>query len=197
MKTQKQDRRSLRTCDLLSRALVELMQEKRYDAISVQDILDRANIGRSTFYAHYEDKEDLLISSLEKMIDQFIHHIDENGQLIISSEAFFEHVKEHIPLYKAMVWGRGIDVLYNKGQSQLSRKIEAQLAAHLPDGYKPVIPLPVVAAFMSGAFLTLLKWWVEEKTPYTPKHMSEMYQNLAMFGSMAAFKTAAEINPRS
>ena len=185
MKTQKDDRRSLRTQHLLSHALVELMQEQRYDSITVQDILDRANVGRSTFYAHYQDKEDLLVSSLEQVLDQFVRHIEGDGEPTISTEAFFQHVKENEHLYKAMVWGRGIDILFNKGQAQLSRKIEEQLSAQVTKSAELAVPLPFVATFLSGAFLTLLKWWVENKMVYTPQQMSEMYQRLAMFGTMA------------
>src|SRR5690348_6733672 len=68
MKTEKQDRRSERTRRLLGEALISLMLERRYADLTVQDILDRANIGRSTFYAHYWDKDDLLASTMEQMI---------------------------------------------------------------------------------------------------------------------------------
>jgi AcrR family transcriptional regulator len=188
MKIQKEDRRSLRTQQLLADALVELMQEKRYDSITVQDILDQANIGRSTFYAHYQDKEDLLVSSLESVLDQFVEHIEYAGQPILSTEAFFQHVKEHEHLYKAMVWGRGIDLLFDKGQAQLSRKIEAHLAAQVESQVEPSIPLSVIATFLSGAFLTLLKWWVEQKMLYTPQQMSAMYNRLTMFGTLSVLK---------
>jgi AcrR family transcriptional regulator len=53
IKQQKQDRRSQRTIRLINAAMMELLSEKRYEAISVQDILDRADVGRSTFYTHY------------------------------------------------------------------------------------------------------------------------------------------------
>lgn len=65
MKQDKQDRRSQRTHRLVISAMLELMAEKTYDAITVQDLLDRANIGRSTFYSHYFDKEDVLASVAE------------------------------------------------------------------------------------------------------------------------------------
>src|SRR6202012_5392571 len=58
------DRRVRRTRDLLHRALLDLIAEKGYPHITVQDILDRADVGRSTFYTHYRDKEDLLRSGI-------------------------------------------------------------------------------------------------------------------------------------
>src|SRR5262252_7657343 len=69
LKQHKQDRRSLRTYQLVSTAMMELLFERNYDAITVQDILDRANIGRSTFYAHYYDKEDVLASIADEQLE--------------------------------------------------------------------------------------------------------------------------------
>ncbi len=71
MKTGQTDRRVQRTQALLQDALLALIEEKGYAAITVQDILDRANLGRSTFYMHYRDKDDLLVSGFEQLKDLF------------------------------------------------------------------------------------------------------------------------------
>src|SRR3954463_709578 len=106
MKTEKNDRRSNRTRELLSGALVELMLEKHYDTITVQDILDRADIGRSTFYAHYTDKEDLLISEIASLIHSMelstIEQAHEHSGLL-PSLAFFRHVREQRRLMQAFI----------------------------------------------------------------------------------------------
>jgi AcrR family transcriptional regulator len=75
----KADRRSQRTRQSLSAALFELMLEQRYDEITVQNIIDRANVGRSTFYAHYLDKEDLLISDFTRVLDALSQHFEQQG----------------------------------------------------------------------------------------------------------------------
>jgi AcrR family transcriptional regulator len=188
MKDNKEDRRSLRSQRLLGAALVALMQEKRYVDITVQDILDRADVGRSTFYAHYQDKEDLLISSLESVLEQSIHHLDQgsDGQVMLSTAEFFRHVQANRDLYKAMLWGRGMDVLFDKGLSMLSQKIESHLQA-IP-AQAPAVPIPVIASFLAGSFLTLLKWWVENKLPCSPEQMEAMYQRLVMPGTLAALE---------
>src|SRR4051812_43769240 len=72
MRNTKADRRSERTRQLIGTALIEVMLAKGYDEITVQDILDRANVGRSTFYAHFLDKEDLLVSQLTRVLDELI-----------------------------------------------------------------------------------------------------------------------------
>jgi AcrR family transcriptional regulator len=95
MKTQKTDRRSLRTRRLLGEALIALLLEKRYEDITVQDILERANIGRSTFYEHYWDKEDLLTSEIERVIDVLDQRLatpSQHAADLIPSLALFQHV---------------------------------------------------------------------------------------------------------
>src|SRR5688572_8493663 len=113
------DRRSLRTRRLLGHALIELMQEKRYDKITVQDIIDRADVGRSTFYAHYLDKEDLLTSQFVEVLDSFSQHLQmgaSNSDPHMNVKALFRHVREFQPTYDAMLWGRGVELLYQQGQ---------------------------------------------------------------------------------
>src|SRR5689334_18936052 len=109
MKNTKDDRRSQRTRQMLGTALIEVMLQKRYDEITVQDIIDQANVGRSTFYAHYLDKDDLLISGFTGVLDalrdqMYQQATDELGQSP-SLLFFFEHVHDHYHLYKALVRG--------------------------------------------------------------------------------------------
>src|SRR3954466_4722486 len=81
VKSQKEDRRSRRTRQLLGDALVELMLEKHFESITVQDILDRADVGRSTFYAHYTDKESLLLSQIEHIIHEMEEYASDSGSI--------------------------------------------------------------------------------------------------------------------
>src|SRR4026207_1338777 len=112
MRNTKDDRRAQRARRLASRALIRLMLEKRYNDITVQDIIDRANIGRSTFYAHYLDKEDLLTSGFTRVLDTLSPEHEQPGaeeyQALPSLARFFQHVQDHHRLYKALVHGGGI-----------------------------------------------------------------------------------------
>ena len=76
MSERKADRRSHRTKRSLSEALVDLIKEKRFDEITVQNVIDRAEVGRSTFYSHFRDKEDLFQQDWERFLDAFAQHID-------------------------------------------------------------------------------------------------------------------------
>ncbi len=190
MEPNRYDRRYLRSRQLLSAALIELLQEKRYIDITVQDIIARANVGRSTFYAHYQDKEDLLISSLETTLENLIHPIDDgqSGQAALSTLEFFRHVQAHQDLYRAMLAGRGIDLLFGKGLAMISQKIEGHLENSPLKGRDPSVPIPVVANFLAGSFLTLLKWWIDHKLPYSPEQMEAIYQQLVMPGTLGAIQ---------
>ena len=187
MKQQKQDRRSQRTYQLVNAALMELLLEKRYETITVQDILDRANIGRSTFYSHYFDKEDVLESIAEQMLAGFSQQVQqtEAGRAIVPSLALFRHVQHQHQLFQVLLRGRGEEVLWKAGQALLSRNIEQALKALYVGKRAPRIPLAVVAQYLAGAFLNLLKWWLEAEMPYTAEQMDDMFQQLALPGLWA------------
>src|SRR5215470_5922155 len=110
VKQQKADRRSQRTYRLVSSAFAELLVEKPYDEILVQDILDRAGIGRTTFYAHYFDKEDVLDSMIEQILSMFTHQLAHSSarQRVVPSLELFEHIyhspHQHL---RALMRGRG------------------------------------------------------------------------------------------
>ena len=190
MKQHKQDRRSQRTYSLVSAAMMELMAEKRYDAITVQDILDRANIGRSTFYAHYFDKEDVLASIVEQILGalgQKIQQAEEEtatdvGYGLLPSLELFRHVQQQRQRFQVLLKGQSGEVLWKTTQTLLSRSIEQALAVAGAGKPSPSVPLFVVAQYLAGAFLNLLKWWLDAEMPYTPEEMDMFFQQLALPG---------------
>ena len=189
MKTQKDDRRSQRTRQALHQALFALMREKRYDAITVQDIIDQANVGRSTFYAHFVDKEDLASYSIEQMLGVLMASPAPGapaGHGLINTTALFEHVREQYPLFQMQMRGRGLELFIERGHADWSPKIEQELQARLPPGQLPAVPLAILANYITGAWVTLLKWWLDNKMPYTPQRMDEIFQLLVLPSVVAA-----------
>jgi AcrR family transcriptional regulator len=183
------DRRTQRTRLALSQALIALIQEKRYEAITVQDICDRADVGRSTFYAHYQDKDDLLASNFQQVMENLGSQIEWRGdQFIFPVEPLFRHVQEHHHLYKALAWGGGFDVLLRAGQRQWRAQIETHLTTRLPPDRALAIPLDVVTGYLAGALQTMLLWWLDRKMPYPPERMNEMFQQLVMPGVNAVWR---------
>jgi AcrR family transcriptional regulator len=178
----KPDRRSQRTRRLLSEALVSLILEKGYSSITVSDIIDRANVGRSTFYAHYRDKDDLLVGELDRVVDVLSQNISHDGldaNSFFPSLGLFRHVGEQHELYKALVWGNGADLLFKYEQKSLSEKMEQSLREK---GKEFKVPVQILANYVAGSFLTLLKWWLENKMIYTPEQMDEIFRKLTMPG---------------
>lgn len=180
------DRRTQRSRQSLSHALIALIQEKRYEAITVQDICDRANVGRSTFYTHYHDKDDLLTSNFQQVMESLGQPLAyRGGQLIFPIAPLFEHVQGHHHLYQALLWGGGLEVLLRAGQKQWSQQIEQYVRALLNDGRQPAVPIPVIATYIAGSLQTLLLWWIERKMPYSPERIDKMFQQLVMPGVTA------------
>ena len=181
MKTQKTDRRSMRTQRLLGDALVALLLEKRYDDITIQDILDRANIGRSTFYEHYWDKEDLLTSQIERVIDLLDQHLETPSQqagVFMPGLALLQHVGEHHRLYQALMRGQGIHIVTQAFQDHLSTRVEARLRVEgCPDAL-----LAVVATYIAGAFMTLMHWWLETGMTWSPERVDALFRDLVLPG---------------
>jgi AcrR family transcriptional regulator len=183
MAQQRQDRRSQRTQQALMDALIALLAVKRYDEISINDIIDRANVGRSTFYAHYQTKDDLLKSGFERVLDMLTHHISfsETYQgLQMDTTPFFRHAKGHYELYRSLVWGSGFEVLTKDGHATLSAKFQESFTLLLSGKPDPAIPLAVLSYSMAGSLLILLKWWLDNKMPYSPEYMDEIFQQLVM-----------------
>lgn len=186
----KTDRRSKRTQHIVMQALIALMQEKRYETITVQEILDRADVGRSTFYSHYRDKEDLMETLLAHMIDA-VTRMDnlpsETGsQRLLPVRELFEHVQENHELFKGVTRGHGLELFAEKGQKYWSQKVVSTLQARLPEGQQPTVPIPILAHFVSGTLVMMLRWWLDNKMPYSPTEMDEMCHKLIMPGVRTA-----------
>ena len=178
--TDKNDRRSQRTRQALGDAFVELMVEKGYEAVSIKDIIDRANVGRSTFYAHYRDKEELFVGQMDRLVDLLSRHASQQvseENPFFPSLGLFHHIQEHWKLYKILAWeSSGINLLTRALQKSLSEQIEGSLVA---SGQTYEVPVPILANFLSGSFLSLVKWWLDNKMIYSPEQMDEMFQKLA------------------
>ncbi len=183
------DRRVQKTQQSLRNALIELILEKHYDTISVQDIIDRANVGRSTFYLHFRDKEDLFRGDWQRMLEFFVAQITpENLQAgrIFPIREFFEHLKDFHRLYRALVKSGKIDRLFGYGQKYLAERIEVRINTCFNIERQTTIPIPVLANFLASEVFSQLKWWLDNEMPYPPERMDEIFHRLILPGVNSA-----------
>jgi AcrR family transcriptional regulator len=186
-----QDRRVRRTRRILHEALISLVLEKGYERITVQDILDRADVGRSTFYAHFRDKEALLVTSFDTMRDDLQRDLDamQPGELPADptspAAAVFGHAYRNRRVYRALCGKRGGNVVYRHLHGLVGGMLREHLRPHLVAAGSD-LPAEVVAEFCTTAMLGLLVWWVDQDFPYGPARLARMYQRLAAPGVLAA-----------
>lgn len=190
----REDRRVQRTQQLLRHALVELILEKGYETVTVQDITDRANVGRSTFYAHYSDKEELLVSGFDALKKVIVEHRraaraarrgKDAGPLDFSL-LLFEHADAHRHLYRAMVGRESGVAIQNKMRRLVTQLTRDDLAALVPSGGKaPASTFEGVVHFVVGAFLGLLTWWLDSPQPLAPGEVDALFRRLAVPGIAA------------
>jgi AcrR family transcriptional regulator len=187
-KSEKLDRRVQRTRALLRAALLALIVEQGYDSIRLQDITDRANLRRATFYKHYNDKEELLLSALSENFDVLVRE----SQHVAQSDSFggkthveaylvtFQHAAQNHVLYR--------NILGSQSGALFARRIREYLAALVMQGLKTIppgklsTPPEVLANYIAGTELSMITWWLENNMPYSAQEMVEMVHRLMLNG---------------
>jgi AcrR family transcriptional regulator len=186
---EKVDRRVRRTRELLRKALLEAILEKGYERITVQDIIDRADVGRSTFYAHFRDKEDLLFYGLEELQTAF----DPAAQDPRRSPTLkvFEHFHASREVWQAMVGRRGAEAFSRHLHHVLADLLRSHLRTRAPQGQTQV-PLEAVVEFATSTLIGLgARWWLEQDTRMSPREMDQLYRRLTEPGIRAALRPVA------
>jgi AcrR family transcriptional regulator len=186
---QKTDRRVLRTRDRLGDALIALMQEKPFDGITVQEVLDRAGVSRSTFYVHYRDKEDLFLSDLDEFLEMMAMRLSrhrEESERVAPVREFFAHVAEAQQLYAALVEAGKVQDFLELAQGHFARGIERRLAEMPRAKGVAAGDRATVAHALAGAMLSLLKWWIDRGMPTPPEQMDELYHQMVWSGVSAS-----------
>ena len=175
----KTDRRVERTRDLLQKALIELISKHDYAAITIQDIADRANVGRTTFYLHYNSKDELFMSCHEAILGEFHsgprypHPL--SREALLSPEAppgmtaAYRHLKDAWMRLSAIFQGKDGPLILRRIRDQSAREIEANLRAAFAE-VDSTMPLDVPANYLAGAQIALMSWWLEKHRPHTPRN---------------------------
>ena len=189
MRKKTEDRRPQKTRRALNEALLSLMFEKSYDSIVVQEILDRANIGRSTFYIHFRDKDELLADGIHHQLGKLLH--DAQAATVVSSTnryekvigfslAMFEHAYDFKKLYWTMVRsGSWVNVQQHLDEILFNlMKKEAQLL--YKKNRTAELPLELFIQVLTSTFISVMTWWFNAKNPIPPKEINSYYRKLVL-----------------
>jgi AcrR family transcriptional regulator len=179
----KTDRRVLRTRDILGDALVELMKEKPFDDITVQHVLDRAGVGRSTFYAHYRDKEDLFLSDVEDffgLMSNLLTRRKANPRRVAPVAELFAHIADVRDFYAMLVASGKVQAVLELGQGFFARSIEDRL--RLANVQMETTQLKAHAHALAGALFALLNWWIDHGMTAEPEVMDNMFHAMVWSG---------------
>jgi AcrR family transcriptional regulator len=169
------DRRVQRTRRALRAALVTLIHERGWDGFSVQDVCDRADVGRSTFYTHYADKEELLAGGFADL-RQALRALAASGgpaEPLAFTRGLFDHAFEERRLFLAVV-GKKSGQLVQMGFRDLVLGLVREDLGHLPAGPRR----DALAAFVGGALVQLLQWALESRVPAGPEEADALFREL-------------------
>lgn len=190
----KSDRRVKRTRKRLQKALIDLIGERDFDAITVQDIVDRADVGRTTFYLHYDSKDDLFMSCHQAIVSQFHFgpHYAHSREAMLASQAPPEMARAYRHLKEA--WSALYPILQGKDGPLILRRIRDRSAEEIEDSLRAAfaednsaISYDVLANYLSGAQLALVYWWLEKRRPHTAEEIAEALHRLQRAAIRDAF----------
>ena len=191
------DRRVQRTRRLLHSALMSLIVQKKYELITVQEILDRADVGRSTFYMHFRDKDDLLFSGFEYLED-FLESaqgasLRANGKpyerIIGFSLAMFEHALEYRRVNRALLGSTAEAVVRRRIHSVLAGFVSRELKLELQrrKGRSIAVSPELLVHFLVSSYISVLMWWLNSKNPISPAEVDLSYRQLVLPSLTAIF----------
>lgn len=185
------DPRVIRTRQMLRDALIDLIIEQGYDSLSIQDIADKAGLRRATFYLHYRNKEELLLSTMRDTVDELIQKIRASvtepwgeEQEYQEARITFQAVGEKANLYRAILSGQGAAQVTRDLRDYIAHRIRDHHLCQQPGEILAVsaVPVEVLANYMAAVKLNMVIWWLEKDRPYSPEEMAQMVTRLMQNG---------------
>jgi AcrR family transcriptional regulator len=186
------DPRIERTQEAFRSALMALIEKKGFDAISVQDIAERAGLNRATFYLHYRDKQDLLIRTSEAVFDSLVA---EAGPIDRGNLAFerppqqvvilFQHLAKHRDFYRVVLGKSGVPAFVARIREYLVIYTQQHIAS-LHTLYPTAVPIlddTFISEYVAGAMLGIIIWWLENDLPHSPEYVADRFGWLSVAGT--------------
>jgi len=185
----KTDPRVQRTLKLLGDTFITLISEKGYDTVSIQDITDRANVSRTTFYLHFKDKDELLFLSMVSLYDDLSSTVnaaniktEQDLEAAMTDPLDFEHVQRYLNFYKVMLSEQGSMTFLLRILDYLTATMAAGIRDLVPANHALRVPIEVLAVMSAGAEIALIRWWINQEAPPTPAFMARVLYDAQMHG---------------
>lgn len=210
MKTaeKKIDRRISRTRSALRRSLVQLIDEKKFEDITVEEIAARANVARATFYSHFRDKEDLLLAEISDLVNERVGVIanlplaawkirdnlqDPQTPMAEPLRLMFQHIHRNANLYRLVLSGEGAPRLSQRVGEIIANGVNELLRARIDQDQGTItmeVPVGFLASFVSGALLGCANWWLDYNTELSPEAMAGYFQQMFFPGAQQVMSIA-------
>lgn len=186
--TRKPDRRIAKTRHALREALMALIAERGYENITIQDITERADVARTTFYLHFSDKDDLLFQSMREIYELLIDampHMDEgilNNRGADASD--FLHVQEYADFYRIMLSEKGSMTFLTRVRDLLAEAFkDSILKPSVPPERQARVPLDLLGYVVAGIQISTIVWWLKHDQMRTPPlTMSQWMELVCIYG---------------
>jgi AcrR family transcriptional regulator len=168
-----------RTKILLREALIALIEEQGFDALTVGELTERAMFSRAAFYRNYQDKYDLVEQIFEEAMSKLFEGIGKHGQEHPADVwvRFFDHIAEYHRLYRALLGEKGSPWFVRKMRARLAELIKAR-GAHPPHSAH-LFSDTFVPDLVAAMFVEAITWWLEQGEPYPPKELVTKTASLA------------------
>jgi AcrR family transcriptional regulator len=180
----KTDLRIRRTRERLGAALIALLEEKPIDAVKIREVLDRAGVGRSTFYLHYRDKDDLLLTQFEEGLEMWSNILSvrrEKSRRVAAVAEYFGHVASARKLYRSLVAAGRIQSYFDMAEGCFARGIARRLM-DMGVAFPAKRELDARSHALSGNLVSLLRWWLDHGATEPPENMDKLFHRMLWKG---------------
>lgn len=174
------DRRIIKTKKSIKDALFTVSAVKGMEAVTVQDIINEANINRATFYYHYKDKMDLLQVIMEETLEGLAQelvipaHVDSFADVVYPPvRLVFEHVKKYVEVYQIILSKKGIPEFRWEMLSIIKESLRQNIDQFMKNNHEITVDKKFLVSYISGALVTLIIDWVELDLPESPECMAD------------------------
>ncbi|MEC1673538.1 TetR-like C-terminal domain-containing protein [Bacillus mojavensis] len=175
--------------------MIALLKEKEANSITIQEITEKADLTRGTFYLHYRDKQDFLFQSMTEVLDNLIQQVKPETPVepvIINEDhppvsfvKLFEYIHEHAEYFQVMLSDRGLPQFRSLMAEFVQKRIYEELLSSIEESEKLLqIPKEILVSYITSAHIGVICSWLESGMKYSPLFMANQLTRLTLLGPL-------------